>query len=599
MLIIAINAFSQRYETFRDLQYDSFTRAIKKMIQNVKTRWDNTFFMLQRAKFMKKTIHKWLAQTNSKLKILTLFKKKWNQVYYMIELLEFFHNVTKALNTTHDFIILEAWKTYNSLHDHLKKIRSQIRQQFRESSWVVKLHEIILVDTKMLKKYYEATCDKKSTYFNVEALLNFMKKENVYSVSCFDFYCCILSLFFLLFVHRHLLLSLLLLSIFYRCFLSLLFIVAFYRCFLSLLSIAIKADLHIQLFTWTSTKKKLNLTKFREFYNDHYLRFQLSNYESRQILESNKRQSLFSIVASTRNKTINQRQFDVNKQSNASSSSTKETNEVVLWLKQSMSLFEIENLLTVWSDMITQYSTLSRMTKDILIISIFDVDVERLFFMTRDVMIYRRNRLRDHTIENIMILKRIDWLAEDFINDADTILFVIAKNMKIDELVDDELMLNTTWAIESNFDDIFDVSNNDYQSFSSKAKDESLTSNVNDRARSRSTQQNNKRNDDKFFSVDSLSNLQTSFMINLSLTWSIIEAIHERNTLKLSSRFFDSSRSKSILLVYLNSTRHSFQVSRVIILVSREKRRSYILKNSSQSTFRSRDVFAKRQRTYT
>ena len=238
MLIIAINAFSQRYETFRDLQYDSFTRAIKKMIQNVKTRWDNTFFMLQRAKFMKKTIHKWLAQTNSKLKILTLFKKKWNQVYYMIELLEFFHNVTRALNTTHDFIILEAWKIYNSLHDHLKKTRSQIRQQFRENSWAVKLHEVILIDTKMLKKYYEATCDKKNTYFNVEALLNLMKKENVYSVSCLDFYCCILSLFFLFFVHRHLLLSLLLLSTFYRCFLSLLFIVAFYRCFLSLFSIA-------------------------------------------------------------------------------------------------------------------------------------------------------------------------------------------------------------------------------------------------------------------------------------------------------------------------------------------------------------------------
>ena len=208
------------------------------MIQNVKTRWDNTFFMLQRAKFMKKTIHKWLAQTNFKLKILTLFKKKWNQVYYIIELLELFHNVTRVLDTTHDLIILEAWETYNSFHDHLKKTRSQIRQQFRESSWTVKLHEVILVDTKMLKKYYEATCDKKSTYFNVEALLNLMKKGNVYSVSCLNSYCCILSLSFLSFVHRHLLLSLLLLSTFYRCFLSLLSIVAFYRYFLSLLSIA-------------------------------------------------------------------------------------------------------------------------------------------------------------------------------------------------------------------------------------------------------------------------------------------------------------------------------------------------------------------------
>ena len=90
----------------------------------------------------------------------------------------------------------------------------------------------------MLKKYYEATCDKKSTYFKIEALLNLMKKKNVYNVNCLDFYYCSLSLSFLFFVHRYLLLSLLLLFAFYRCFLSLLFIVAFYRCFLSLLSIA-------------------------------------------------------------------------------------------------------------------------------------------------------------------------------------------------------------------------------------------------------------------------------------------------------------------------------------------------------------------------
>ena len=46
------------------------------------------------------------------------------------------------------------------------------------------------------------------------------------------------------------------------------------------------------------------------------------------------------------------------------------------------------------------------MIKDVLSISVFDVDVERLFFLTRDVIDYRRNRLHKQIIENIMILKK-------------------------------------------------------------------------------------------------------------------------------------------------------------------------------------------------
>jgi hypothetical protein len=47
------------------------------------------------------------------------------------------------------------------------------------------------------------------------------------------------------------------------------------------------------------------------------------------------------------------------------------------------------------------------MIKNILSIFIFDVEVERLFSMTKDVVTYRRNEFHENIIENIMIFKKM------------------------------------------------------------------------------------------------------------------------------------------------------------------------------------------------
>jgi hypothetical protein len=49
---------------------------------------------------------------------------------------------------------------------------------------------------------------------------------------------------------------------------------------------------------------------------------------------------------------------------------------------------------------------MTQMTKNIFSISVFDVKVKRLFFLTRDVIIYRRNKFHESTIKSIMILKK-------------------------------------------------------------------------------------------------------------------------------------------------------------------------------------------------
>ncbi len=45
------------------------------------------------------------------------------------------------------------------------------------------------------------------------------------------------------------------------------------------------------------------------------------------------------------------------------------------------------------------------MTKDVLTMSCFDVEVKRFFNLVRNVIIYKKKRLNFHTIEFVMMIK--------------------------------------------------------------------------------------------------------------------------------------------------------------------------------------------------
>jgi hypothetical protein len=73
------------------------------------------------------------------------------------------------------------------------------------------------------------------------------------------------------------------------------------------------------------------------------------------------------------------------------------------------------------------------MIKDVLTISCFDVDVERLFNLTRNVITYRRDRLNSDIIETIMMIKynlnNIRFINENeivFLNDDESFANEIA-----------------------------------------------------------------------------------------------------------------------------------------------------------------------------
>jgi hypothetical protein len=79
------------------------------------------------------------------------------------------------------------------------------------------------------------------------------------------------------------------------------------------------------------------------------------------------------------------------------------------------------------------------MIKNILSIFVFDVEVKRFFFMTKNVITYRRNHFHENIIENIMILKKTLSLKK--INrDQHVHVSSIVFNFVIDDEISEDLL---------------------------------------------------------------------------------------------------------------------------------------------------------------
>ncbi len=129
--VITINVFSQRHDAFLIIQRSRKHKTSFNLIQNVKTRWNNTFCMMKRALCLKMNISNWLnhqtfdfnihtkKRQREDLRKLCMSEQEWKKIAYMIDLLRSFHDWIQKINKTRDVTVNLVFSTYNSLFDHL------------------------------------------------------------------------------------------------------------------------------------------------------------------------------------------------------------------------------------------------------------------------------------------------------------------------------------------------------------------------------------------------------------------------------------------------------------------------------------------------
>jgi hypothetical protein len=125
-LTIYINASPQRRQDFLNLQtHQSSPRLVP--IQDVRTRWNSTYLMLQRAKRLQSHLDSFCLI--KRLPDLKLNVDEWRQIDYLLCLTKPFFVYTTIFSKTKDVTIHQVFTLYNELFKHLEASVRQLRQK--------------------------------------------------------------------------------------------------------------------------------------------------------------------------------------------------------------------------------------------------------------------------------------------------------------------------------------------------------------------------------------------------------------------------------------------------------------------------------------
>jgi hypothetical protein len=140
-------------------------------MQDVKTRWNSTFLMLQRAKNLQTICDKYCSECG--LSDLVLTGDEWKQIDYLLSITQPFFNFTTVLSKTKDVTIHIVFSIYNQLFDHLEKSIDQLRR--KKARWQITMRTALEYATQKLRNYYAET-DK--AHGDLYAIATIMAPQN-------------------------------------------------------------------------------------------------------------------------------------------------------------------------------------------------------------------------------------------------------------------------------------------------------------------------------------------------------------------------------------------------------------------------------------
>ena len=122
-------------------------------------------------------------------KLLAMFRsyrlenQEWTQLEYICALLEPFFNVTEHLSQGDTPTVHRAWKTFNSIFDHLDKQDEECRNH--GLCYEGEIQNSVDSCRKKLAHYYGKTYDDKGLLYNLGVMLDPSVKNSIYDVGYF------------------------------------------------------------------------------------------------------------------------------------------------------------------------------------------------------------------------------------------------------------------------------------------------------------------------------------------------------------------------------------------------------------------------------
>ena len=177
-----INASPQRFAYWNAIQVECGHEPLN-LIQDVKTRWNSSFYMLVRAYRLRRFIATFAANPDYKsmhCENLLLQSSEWQQVLYVIEVLGPFRQLTELVSrgVGTSVSIHHGFWIYNRLLDHLDSYGDKLKAC--RAAWKVSIENALLDAQQKLRQYYDCTWDEAGRIYNLATILNPAVKLTIY-----------------------------------------------------------------------------------------------------------------------------------------------------------------------------------------------------------------------------------------------------------------------------------------------------------------------------------------------------------------------------------------------------------------------------------
>lgn len=206
-ICVAIDRSPQRYERFNSLQQSLPANERLSVIRDVKTRWNSTFDMCERALKLREFIDQWLNQEIAQkmtanassivadediaevdfrdLKRLRLSHSEWHHLEIITGMLQRFKDATTWLSQTQQPQIQYIWLMYNRLFDFLDTMTQELEEDVENedgAAWPEIVRKAAAKGRAKLSKYYGSTVGERGFLFNCGTILDPTQKLTAYEV---------------------------------------------------------------------------------------------------------------------------------------------------------------------------------------------------------------------------------------------------------------------------------------------------------------------------------------------------------------------------------------------------------------------------------
>jgi hypothetical protein len=163
-LTIYIRASHQRGEAFTSLQ--PLGQALMPL-QDVKTRWNSTFLMLRREKWIRDFLGTFCTDYNCEE--MALGNDEWRQIDYLLCLTKAFYDYTLALSKSRHVTAHLVFQIYNMLFEHLERSINQLRR--KRVPWKQQMLSSLEAGRLKLDEYYSQTDHDRGHIYAISTML--------------------------------------------------------------------------------------------------------------------------------------------------------------------------------------------------------------------------------------------------------------------------------------------------------------------------------------------------------------------------------------------------------------------------------------------